>query len=196
MNTRRIGFLLLPLFLAGILAAAGGADNQRRRRHRRSRNDSHKYQRILRHALGHHAQCKAYSLDGRRFAVVEQGDERLVALLTADYSDVEGYRGVTNSLVLIDLEGVIREIKVVESEDTPPYVRRVVRKGFLDQFKGLKPGVAPEVDAVTGATMTCDAIRDSLVETMKTFADMAQKLDLSGPEPRAKEESTTLEKIE
>ena len=82
--------MLLPLFLAGILTAAGGADNQRRRRHRRSRNDSHKYQRILRHALGHHAQCKAYTLDGKtayQNVTLEAGKEYSAEAVIHDFED-------------------------------------------------------------------------------------------------------------
>lgn len=188
--------VMLPLLAAGMLMAAGNAEPQRHRRQRRAHQQSRKHQRQMRHVLGHHADFAFYDADGDRFAVIKQGGERLIGMFTAEYSEAEGYRGITNSLVLLDLQGVIREVKVVDSEDTPPYVRRVVRKGFLEQFKELKPGDSPEVDAVTGATMTCEAIEQSVKETLEAFSALTDRVDFSGTVPRGKTQKTTVKRLE
>jgi len=184
MKTHKTAMLVLCLFTAGIVLSAADADPQRRRKQKHSHHQ--KCRRILNRIVGSQKDFQLYEADGFRFAMVRRQDECLVGLFTADYSQVEGYRGITNCLVLLDLNGVVKEVKVVESEDTPPYVQRLIRMGFLEQLVGLKPGQTPEVDAVSGATITCDAIRDSLVETLVVFNKIAQCVDFSAHEPRGR----------
>ncbi|MBN1197107.1 MAG: FMN-binding protein [Candidatus Aminicenantes bacterium] len=184
MKTRKTAMLILFLFAAGMVLSAADADPQRRRRQRHS--DRHKCHRMLSRIVNGHKDFQLYEADGFRFAMIKRQNENLVGLFTADYSQVEGYRGITNCLVLMELNGAVKEVKVVESEDTPPYVKRLIREGFLDQLVGLKPAQTAEVDAVSGATITCDAIRDSVVETLQAFLQIAERVDFSAPEPRGR----------
>ena len=195
-NIRRTTFFVLTLFTAGMLLAASGAEPQRHRRQRRSHRQGRKLQRMMNHVLGHHAEYALYEVDGKRFAMIKQGDEHSIGLFTIDYSQAEGYRGITNSLVMMDLQGVVKEVRILDSEDTPPYVKRIVRKGFLKQFAGMKSEETREVDAVTGATITCDAIEQSVNETLKAFASIAESVDFSNGTPEARGEMCELKRIE
>lgn len=184
MRTRKTAMLILCLFAAGMVLSAAGAEPRQRRRHRHS--DRQKYHRMLSRIVGGQKDFRLYEADGFRFAVIKRQNENMVGLFTEDYSQVEGYRGITNCLVLLELNGAVKEVKVVESEDTPPYVKRLIREGFLEQLVGLRPAQIPEVDAVSGATITCDAIRDSVVETLQAFDRIADRVDFSAPEPRGR----------
>ncbi|MDY0295730.1 MAG: FMN-binding protein [Acidobacteriota bacterium] len=183
MNKRRITMWIIGLFAAGMLLSAAEGTPQRRRRHNRH-SRSQTCCRILSHVVGGQDAFKLFETDGFRFATIRRGGELLLGLFTADYSQIEGYRGITNCLVLLNLQGVVQEVRVVESEDTPPYVKRLIRKGFLEQLVGLKPDQTPQVDAVSGATITCDAIRDSVSATLQAFTRIVDTVDFSGPLPQ------------
>jgi len=77
---------------------------------------------------------------------------------------VKGYNDQINLLVVIDARGTIQRLLLLEHRETPEHMRKVIQSGLLDRFIGLNlvKGV-PEIDAVTGATITSRAIiRDTL----------------------------------
>jgi hypothetical protein len=67
-------------------------------------------------------------------------------------------------LIGADLEGQIRRIVLLENRETPGFVRRVERAGFLEKWSGLSvaQAAALDVDAVSMATMTSSAIARSV----------------------------------
>jgi hypothetical protein len=79
--------------------------------------------------------------------------------------DVRGYGGPINLLVSVTDEGIIGGVSIVESRETPSYLTGM--DGWLARLRGrsiLKP-LGDEVDALTGATITCVAIQQILSKT-------------------------------
>jgi spermidine synthase len=79
--------------------------------------------------------------------------------------DVRGYGGPVNLLVSVDDGGRILRVKIVESKETPAYLHGI--DPWLKRLKGrsiLGP-LNREVDALTGATITCDAVLKILTKT-------------------------------
>lgn len=79
---------------------------------------------------------------------------------------VVGFSGPTNMLVALDKEHHILGTAVLRSDDTKEHLGEVLKnKGFFTQWNGLEKEEAaagPEVYAVSGATLTSEAIADSI----------------------------------
>jgi NosR/NirI family transcriptional regulator, nitrous oxide reductase regulator len=84
---------------------------------------------------------------------------------TSPHADhIKGYAGATPLLIGIDLSGEIVGVHALDSKETPAFVKSVVSSGFLGSFDGVgwKKAAVLEVDTVTGATMTSDAMGRSI----------------------------------
>ncbi len=120
---------------------------------------------------------KKLKLEPENFTLAETGlyeanelEDYQYLFFTNDFSEVKGYNGKTNVAVFIDSTFAIKELKIVETEDTRNYVRRVKSKRFLNQFKQF--GYNQKVKIVTGATITSDAVVASIrksIEKIKTM---------------------------
>lgn len=79
------------------------------------------------------------------------------------WNEVKGFAGSISLGVYIDAAGRIRKLVHLDSDETPSYLRRIEKAGFYDQFRGLSlTNEHFEVDAVTGATVTTEAIGHTL----------------------------------
>ena len=86
-------------------------------------------------------------------------------LLSSPYSDdIKGFNGPTPLQIALDKDGKIIEVRVLENDETPGFLSRVVKTGFLDSWNGktIQEALDMEVDAVTGATFSSNAIQKSL----------------------------------
>lgn len=93
--------------------------------------------------------------------------------------EVSGYGGPMNLLVSVSEKGEIRGVKVIESSETPSYVTGL--DDWLRKFQG-RSMVRPEelnLDAITGATITCRAVEKILALTGRKIAEPL--LGLSAP---------------
>ncbi len=81
-------------------------------------------------------------------------------IFTNDFSEIYGFNGLTNVAVFLDSTFAVTNLSIVESEDTRTYVRRVKRRKFLNQFIGF--GYSGDIVPVTGATITSDAVKESV----------------------------------
>ena len=95
----------------------------------------------------------------------EKGQVIGTVLLSSPYSDsIQGFNGPTPLQIALDKEGKILEVRVLENEETPRFLKRVTDAGFLDSWNGktVKEALDMEVDAVTGATFSSKSIQNSL----------------------------------
>jgi hypothetical protein len=96
--------------------------------------------------------------------------EGYYVVLTGDYAAPRGYRGPTSVLLLLSSDmTVIHDAALVESADSPAYVRRAVRRGLLERLKNKPVPQSGDVDldAVSGATRTSDAVQQAVNETLR-----------------------------
>ncbi len=85
--------------------------------------------------------------------------------------EIRGYGGPINLLLSASADGFIRGVRLVESRETPSYVRGLER--WLNRLKGksvLSP-LTSDIDAVTGATITCHAITRIVEKTGSAIAE-------------------------
>ena len=99
-------------------------------------------------------------------------DGTYVVNTTTLAQDVEGYAGPTPVEVYIKKNKIVKVVPL-KTMDGPKYVAKV-KKGMLPNYEGMKiekKKPLPQVDGVTGATFTSDAMR----ENIKRAVDYYQK---------------------
>jgi hypothetical protein len=84
--------------------------------------------------------------------------------------EVRGYGGPMNLLVSVTNKGVIKGVSLVESRETPSYIKGI--EEWLARFRGLSilHPLQAQLDTITGATITCRSIMETLDRTGKRIA--------------------------
>jgi uncharacterized protein with FMN-binding domain len=102
--------------------------------------------------------------------------------------EATGYGGPLKTAVGVDLEGEIVGVAVVEHRETPTFFHWLNRTGFVASLEGKEYEHAFElgqdVDAVTGATYTAEALAEAVREASRKVA--AEQLGLAVPPPQPK----------
>ena len=88
-------------------------------------------------------------------------------IISSDFSKPVGYEGFTNVGISLDNAGNVLSVKILSSEDTPSFVKRVKRKWFLNQFTGDSEN--KKIKMITGATKTCKVVKMSVEEAVENF---------------------------
>lgn len=86
-------------------------------------------------------------------------------LLSSPYSDgINGFNGPTPLQIALDNNDKIIEVRVLDNDETPNFLKRVTDAGYLDSWNGLtvEEALNKEVDAVSGATYSSRGIQNSL----------------------------------
>lgn len=92
----------------------------------------------------------------------KEKDGTYVVNTTTLAQDVEGYAGPTPVEVYIKKNKIVKVVPL-KTQDGPKYVAKV-KKGMLPSYEGMnvKKGTVGEVDAVTGATFTSNAMQENI----------------------------------
>lgn len=103
--------------------------------------------------------------------VTDANDLRLGAVLhtSPEADDIRGYAGPSDVLLALDPTGKVFGATLRRSEDTADHVDAIIENNaFWASFHGLALGAPghPEIDAVSGSTLTSDAIVQSIVDRL------------------------------
>lgn len=113
-------------------------------------------------------------LDTSYFAVKNTENETIgTVLLSSPYSDhIKGYAGKTPLLIALDNDGKIMQIKLLDNQETPGFLKNVINAGYLESWNGLSSDEALQknVDAVSGATYSSRGIQNSLKARLAVVA--------------------------
>ncbi len=100
--------------------------------------------------------------DSTRTIVMDTKARQLGYLLyTSPYTDhVEGYNGPTPVVIAFGPDDRILGTMLLEHDETPSFARRVEKAGLYESWNGktAEEALAEEVDAVSGATYTSEAV--------------------------------------
>ena len=99
-------------------------------------------------------------------------------MFSSPYSDgVKGFNGPTPLLIALDAENRIKDIVLLENQETPNFAKRVVNGGLYQAWNGLTVDEAlnKDVDAVCGATYTSNGVKNSLVARLKAYQRQLKK---------------------
>jgi len=77
---------------------------------------------------------------------------------------IKGYNGETPVMIAFDKKMVITGVFLLQNQETPKFAKRVEDAGFYKNWNGLtvKQALKKEVDAVSGATFTSNAVIQSV----------------------------------
>ena len=95
----------------------------------------------------------------------DKGKNNGMVLFSSPYSDtINGFNGPIPLQITFDNNGRITEVLVLDNNETPRFLQRVIDAGFLDSWNGLtaEEALNKEVDAVSGATYSSNGIKNSL----------------------------------
>jgi hypothetical protein len=97
-----------------------------------------------------------------------------------------GYGGPLHVIVGVDPTGNIIGMQIIENHETPGFFRLVGSSGFMDQFqdKTIRDPMQLEndIDGISGATLTAEAIATSIRQGVRTIA--SDSLDVTLPPER------------
>lgn len=104
-------------------------------------------------------------------------------------TSANGYGGEIKVMVGVDTAGVITAIEVLDaSNETPGLGQNASKKSFWEQFKGKSgeikvaknnPG-ENEVQAMTGATITTNAVKDAVNKALSIYSNIAKEAGNNG----------------
>jgi electron transport complex protein RnfG len=92
----------------------------------------------------------------------KEKDGTYVVNTTTLAQDVDGYNGPTPLEIYIKKNKIVKVV-LLKSQETPKYNARI-KKQMLPQYEGMKvvKGKTPQVDGVTEATFTSDAVKENV----------------------------------
>ena len=128
---------------------------------------------------------KTISVDGvskKYFTAIDKTDNKIVgyAFTVSAY----GYGGNVTAVVGIDTNGKITAVEITDvSGETPGLGQNAKQKSFYDGYKGKTKGVSVvksspkdnEIKAVTGATITSNAVTKSINSAFDIFEKVCDK---------------------
>ena len=97
---------------------------------------------------------------------------------------VSGYGGPVVMAVYVSRDGTLGDLRIVQSRETPAYLESL--RDWLKELPGhdlFQPAGLEGVDAVTGATITSDAILRSLQQAGPQFASAALGIEVEAAAP-------------
>ena len=87
-----------------------------------------------------------------------------------------GYGGPINMMVGIDSEGIVSGVKIISLLETPGLGLNATEPSFLGQFKGKrledKLKAKLDIQAITGATITSQAVANGVKEALEKFEEI------------------------
>lgn len=111
--------------------------------------------------------------------------------------DIKGVGGHIEMQVDLDENGAIKNVKILNHNETAEYATGITKPEFLNQFKGKDVNdpfiIGEDIDAVTGATISSKAVSDTLKTSLErinkvgkaeTGSRLFEKLKDAGIEPR------------
>ena len=123
--------------------------------------------------------AKTKAIDTAYYEVKDaKGNKLGTVLFSSPYSDgIKGFNGPTPLVIALDAESRIKNVVLLENQETPHYARLVVNGGLYDAWNGLTPDEAldKDVDAVSGATFTSNGVKNSLKARLQAYQRQLKK---------------------
>lgn len=106
----------------------------------------------------------------------KNNDGTYIVNTTSLTKDVQGYQGTTPVEIYIKNDVIVKVVPLQNSE-TPNFFNRV-KEGMLKQYEGLpvKNFDNANVDAITGATYSSDAVKENVNRGVKYYLKNKKKI--------------------
>lgn len=80
-------------------------------------------------------------------------------------TEAEGYSSTIKAVVGILADGRIKEVKILEQNETPGIGSKIIETDFLNRFKGKSEG--DKIDTITGATISSKSLIEAIKKDLK-----------------------------
>lgn len=102
--------------------------------------------------------------------ITKEGKTTIINTTTIG-KNIEGYNGATPLKIYIEKNKIVK-IEALANDETPKYFHRV-KKALLDKWNGMtvKKAVKANVDVVTGATYSSDAVIKNVQKGLKYYME-------------------------
>ena len=100
-------------------------------------------------------------------------------LLTSPYcDDIYGWGGKLPFAILINPSNQIQSLHLLPNRETPSWIEGLHSVNFFDSWNGLEPieALSYEVDAISGSTLTCDAVIKSMNRRLALYNSVEEKI--------------------
>ncbi|RJO72604.1 MAG: FMN-binding protein [Myxococcales bacterium] len=95
---------------------------------------------------------------------------------------VRGFGGEMDFLVGIAKDGAIASVRPLAHRESPAYWRAAAAEGYFERLVGLNAADdGAGIDAVSGATVTCEAAKQDILAAAKLVARRRYGLDVAAP---------------
>ena len=91
-------------------------------------------------------------------------DNNIIYIENIDNCSVKGFNDVVDLGIVVNTSGVLDSIRLISSNETPSYMKKIVDAGYFQEYNGLSLSNKNTIDAVAGATITTVAIAKSIDE--------------------------------
>lgn len=104
------------------------------------------------------------------------------SLLWVGRAESVGYGGMLQTIIQVNEKQQISGIAIIQSAETPSYLKEVISNGLIDNFVDQNVAKLKQLDGITGATLTSNAINHSIIQAAKNIGINVFKLPLTLPE--------------
>lgn len=105
--------------------------------------------------------------DGSDFSYYEKQESGDLLFETGPLApDIRGYNAAIEMAVLVNSNGVVITVEILQHRETPYYMRKI--EDWIGRLAGsdiFRPGLEQRVDTVSGATVSSEAILESLAQS-------------------------------
>lgn len=96
---------------------------------------------------------------------VNKNAEAEFLFISSEQDEVRGYQANNKVVLILNSDKIIKKAVLVESRDTPAFVKRIKRSNFLAQFRAWDREA--KIEAITGATITCNSLKATITNLLK-----------------------------
>lgn len=112
------------------------------------------------------------------YFVALKGDKKIGYIFT---TVTKGYGGDVSVMTGIDTDGKVTGVSILSESETAGLGKKSNDKAFTDQYNGLEKGITVtkdsvkgnEIKAITGATITSNAVTKAVNEALTKFEEVA-----------------------
>lgn len=114
--------------------------------------------------------CSVFIFSNHIFAeeVMEKIDDNNYIVRTATLCSAKGYKSPTPLEVYINKKGVVTKVVALPNRETPKYFK-LVKEQYMPQFTGKKLKDISKVDAIAGATMSSNAVKENIKAALEYY---------------------------
>ena len=107
--------------------------------------------------------------EGMYLSIKANGDELIYLESQNNLNHIRGYGGPIQLGVLLTNEGKVKQVQHISSRETESYLSKILNKGFYNRFKEIPLEKEHTIDAVSGATLTTEAIATTTSELVNLY---------------------------